>query len=143
MNWVRAPFLAVTSTRRSPESRPLAADEIDPALPEPFGLGRIVPVGGEGVASRQDDCDVERSHGGSSRTGDRPCVRQGLRRPEERLARNARPIRAFASDALGFDDDRAESAFDSPIRHVLPRRPAADDDDVVLVLSHGRPQRGE
>ena len=79
----------------------MPAHEVDPVLLEPCRLARIIPVGGEGVASRQDGRYVECPRGGGARTGDRPRVRQGLQRPQERLARNARPVGAFASDALG------------------------------------------
>ena len=59
----------------------MASDEIDLVLLKPCGLARIVPVGDEGVASRQDGRDVERPCRGGPRTGDRPCVRQRLQRP--------------------------------------------------------------
>ena len=65
------------------------------------------------------------------------CPVHGLARPQQRLGRDARPVRALAADELALDERHAQAALGQRAGAVLARRAAADDDDVV-VAAHQR-----
>ena len=58
----------------------------------------------------------------------------GLARTQQRLRRDARPVRALATDELALDDGDAQPALGQRARAVLTRRARAEDDDVVVAV---------
>ena len=67
-------------------------------------------------------------------TGHVPGGLEDLDRPQQRLARHAGPVRAFAAEQFVLDDHRgAVAALDGVLRDDLAGRPTADHDDVVGV----------
>ena len=58
---------------------------------------------------------------------------------QQRLGRDACPVRALPPDQLTFDESHPQSAVGQLAGAVLARRAAADDDDVV-VRGHRRPR---
>ena len=59
-----------------------------------------------------------------------------LARPQQRLGRDARPVRALAADQLALDERDAQPALGQRAGAVLAGRAAAEHDDVVVV-AHG------
>ena len=59
-----------------------------------------------------------------------------LEGPQERLARHALPVGALASQQLGLDQDRAQTAPCAVVGDILPGRPAAQDHDVADLRAH-------
>ena len=55
-----------------------------------------------------------------------------LARAQQRLGRDARPVRALAADELALDERDAQAALGERAGAVLAGRAAADDDDVVV-----------
>ena len=51
---------------------------------------------------------------------------------QQRLGRDAGPVRALAADELALDQRDTQAAFGERTRAVLAGRAAADDDDVVV-----------
>ncbi len=103
------------------------AQERDALLGQPALLPRVRVVGDHEVAVRERGVDVDL--GGRRRL---PRRVHGLARPQQRLRRDARPVRALAPDELPLDDGDAEPALGERSGAVLPGRPAAQDDDVVV-----------
>jgi hypothetical protein len=108
--------------------------EGDPGALEPLDLARVVPVGGEGGAPRQDRSAVDLAGHGLGRAGDRARRREHGARAQERLGRHARPVRALAADELLLDDDDAQPGAARAVGDVLPDRTRADDHDVVRAV---------
>ena len=103
------------------------AQQRDALLGQPALLPRVRVVGDHEVAVRERGVDVDL--GGRRRL---PRRVHGLARPQQRLRRDARPVRALAADQLPLDDGDAEPALGERAGAVLPGRPAAQDDDVVV-----------
>ena len=61
----------------------------------------------------------------------------GLARAQQRLRRDARPVRALAADQLALDERDAQAALGQRAGAVLARRAAADDDHVVVAAHVG------
>jgi hypothetical protein len=59
-------------------------------------------------------------------------VVHGLTGPQQRLGRDARPVRAFAPDELALDKGNSQPAVSQLAGAVLARRTAADHDHVVV-----------
>src|SRR5258708_39113683 len=65
-----------------------------------------------------------------------PCTASPGR--EQRLGRNARPIRALTADQVALDERDAQPALGQCRGAVLSGRPTTKDDDVVIA-AHGAP----
>src|SRR6516162_9144327 len=97
-----------------------AAKQVDPRLLQPFDLAVVFPVVREGVAAGQDRRGIEaRADGAAHAVG--LCYRR--HRAKQRLARHARPVRAFAADELRFHDRRAKAAAHRAFSDVLSGGP--------------------
>ena len=59
-----------------------------------------------------------------------------LARAQQRLRRDARPVRALAADQLALDQGDPQAALGQLAGAVLARRAAADDDHVVVAGAH-------
>ena len=105
-------------------------DQVDPVLGEPALLPGVGVVRDHEVAPRERCLDVDRRRRGG--------VVRGVRRlagPQERLRRDAGPVRALAADQLALDERHAKTAFGERPGAVLTGRAAADHDHVVVAHS--------
>ena len=115
----------------------LPADDVGADVDEPAGLRAVVPAAGERVAGGERLLDVHGA-GDGTRRGRRPAGRgEGLAGAQQRLAGHAGPVRALPADQLALDHRGGQPVVAGVPGRVLPGRPAADDDDVVLLLVHG------
>jgi hypothetical protein len=108
-----------------------AAQQVDPRSRQPALLTRVRVLGDHEVAPRERRLDIDlRGRRRLARRMDR------LARPQQRLRRYARPVRALAADQLALDERDAQPALGQRAGAVLARRAAAQHDDVVVV-AHG------
>ena len=119
-----------TSTAPVPASSAAPADQVDPVLAEPALLPGVGVVGHHEVAPGERGLGVDRRRRGRlvGRVG-------GLAGAQERLRRDARPVRALAADQLALDERDAKAALGERARAVLAGRAAADHDHVVVAHS--------
>ena len=108
-----------------------AAQQVDAVARQPALLPGVGVVGDHEVPPRQRRVDVDLR-------GRRRLARavHGLAGPQQRLRRDARPVRALAPDQLALDDGDTQPAVGERAGAVLPGRARAQDDDVVVV-AHG------
>jgi len=115
-----------------PGEATVAPEHVDPRALGPLHLARVVEVRGELVAASENRFDVDS-------LGTQPSCRslqalglgEELDRPQQCLARDARPVGALAAEQLVLDDDRgAVAASGRIVRGVLAGGSSADDDDV-------------
>src|SRR4051812_46460284 len=116
----------------------LAADELDALLVEPLDRVLVLPVRGHEVAVLERRAEVDRPV--HRLRGARHLARSlhGLARPQERLRRDARPVRALAADQLALDDRDAHATIRQFPGADLPDRTRSDD-DCVVAISHAFP----
>ena len=110
-----------------------AANEVDAVCCEPTLLAGVGVVRNHEVAPRKCSLDVY------LRRGSR-LVRtvRSFTRTQQRLRRNARVVRALATDQLALDDCDAQTALGERACAVFARRAATEDDDVVLTGHVGK-----
>ena len=109
-----------------------AAQQVDAVVGQPALLSGVGVVGDHEVAPGERRLDVDLgARGRLARPVDR------LARAQQRLRRDARPVRALAADQLALDDGHAQAALGQGARAVLARRAAAEHDHVV-VAAHRR-----
>ena len=94
----------------------MPTEQSDAVLGEPAFLPGVGVVGDHEVAPRQRSLDVDRRACRSVVRGMR-----GLARAEQRLGRDARPIRALAADELALDDRDTKATFGQRAGAVLAR----------------------
>ena len=121
-----------TSTAPVPASRPLPRSRSMPSSGQPALLAGVGVVRDHEVAPGERRLDVDLG-------GRRRLVRgvHGLARAQQRLRRDARPVRALAADELALDERDAQPALGERAGAVLARRAAAEDDDVVVAAHVG------
>src|SRR3954447_25393593 len=124
---------AVDLDRARTGEPPAAAQQVDAVIGEPAVLSRIGPVRGHEVAPGERRLDVDL---GGGRGVARPVHR--LARPQQRLGRNARPVRALTAHELALDDGHAQTALRELPCAVLARRAAAEHDHVVVAVHAGQ-----
>src|SRR5690606_17225578 len=100
----------------------------------PLDLALVVPAAGERVAAREHRLRVELGR----RPGQPPQRRHRVPGPQQRLRRDAGPVRALPAEQLRLDDQRREAGADGVVGDVLPRRATAQHDD-VNVRHHDTP----
>ena len=61
---------------------------------------------------------------------------------QQRLGRDARPVRALAADELALDHGNAQPALGERAGAVLSRRASAEDDDVIVAAIAGAAHQG-
>ena len=96
-------------------------------LGQPALLAGVGVVGDHEVAPGERRLDVDLGGGGRLAGG----VHR-LARTQQRLGRDARPVRALAADQLALDDGDAQAALGQRAGAVLARRAAAEHDHVVV-----------
>ena len=116
-----------TSTAPTPASRPLPRSRSMPLSASQRSLARVGVVRDHEVAPGERRLDVDLRVR-------RRLVRRvhGLARTQQRLRRDARPVRALAADELALDERDAQAALGERAGAVLARRAAADHDHVVV-----------
>ena len=122
-----------------PNQPPRATQEVDPHRFRPGDRARVVVVRHLEVAPlkcrpRVDAVSVQRL----ARARRLTCVLDHLARTQQRLRRDARPVRALPAEELAFDDRHLEATRHERPRAVLARRPTAQDDHVVVRAHRGR-----
>ena len=131
-----------TSTTPGPASRPVPRSRSMPLSASQRSCSRVGVVRDHEVAPGQRRLDVDLGAGGRLA---RPVDR--LARAQQRLGRDARPVRALPAHQLALHDGHAQAAFGQGARAVLARRAGADHDDVVVARAHLDPNffpsRGE
>ena len=120
-----------TSTDAGARQLALAAQQRDAVVGQPALLTGVGVVRHHVVAPRERGRDVDL---GARRRLARAVHR--LARAQQRLGRDARPVRALAADQLPLDDGHPQPARGDRGGAVLAGRPAAQDDHVVV--AHGR-----
>ena len=116
-----------TSTTPVPASLPVPRSRSMPRLRQPALLAGVGVVRHHEVAPGQRGLDVDlRGRAGVARALHR------LARAQQRLRRNAGPVGALAADQLALDDGDAQPARRQRRGAVLARRPAAEDDHVIV-----------
>ena len=112
---------AVDLHHARPGQPPATAKQVDAVIGEPTLLTGVGVVGDHEVSPGKDGLDVDLRRG-------RRVVRtvHGLARSQQRLGRNARPVRALATDQLALDERDAQTALCERAGAVLARRAAAD-----------------
>jgi hypothetical protein len=108
----------------------LAAKDGDPPLEEPSDLARVVVPADQLVAPLERPVDVDRCRDGLPGAGHALGGRHHVPGAQQRLARYAAPVRAFAADQLALDDGDGEAPLGAPARHHLPGRAGSEDGDV-------------
>src|SRR6266542_5225615 len=103
-----------------------AADQLDALALQPAKLPVVPPAGGHVVALGEGGCRVEPACDGLSSARRPPRGSQHATWPDERLARDAAPVRALSAYQLPFRDGDAEAAISQPASGVLAGRPRAD-----------------
>ena len=108
-----------------------AAQEVDAVVGQPALLTRVGVVRDHEVPPGERGLDVDLR-------GGRRLARSlhRLARPQQRLRRDARPVRALAADQLALDERDTQPALGQCAGAVLAGRAAAHHDDVV-VAAHG------
>jgi hypothetical protein len=120
--------LAVDLDDAGPGQATGPAQQVDAAVGQEALLARVGVVRHLEVAPGQRALDVDlRARGRLARLVHR------LARAQQRLGRDARPVRALAADELALDDGDPQAAVRQRRGAMLPRRAAAEDDDVVVV----------
>ncbi len=117
---------------------PGAPGERDADPVEPAELALVAPARRERVAPPEHGGGVELAGHGLAGALDGARGVERLDRPQQRLARHARPVRALAAHQLGLHHDDAQPTADGVVGDVLPRRPSAEDDHVELRLVERR-----
>jgi hypothetical protein len=97
-------------------------------------LAGVVPVRHVAVATAEDTCRVDRAGDGFAGAVDAAGVVQCKNRSQQRLARHAAPVRAFAADEFAFHDRDLQPRRTGPSSDVLANRSCSDNDDVVSVF---------
>ena len=135
------PLGAVSSLDLDPSfaGQPAAAPhEGGPQPVEPPDLALVVPPGGHPVPPGQRLRRVEVPGDGRSGPRHPTCGGEHLSRPQEGLARHARPVGALATHQLALDQRRAQPGIDAPTHGVLTRRSSPHHDHVVGVCHRQR-----
>jgi hypothetical protein len=101
----------------------------------PVGLPAVVPVRDVAIAAAEHTGGVDRAANRLPRAVDAAGVRDRDNRPQQRLARNAGPIRTFTTDQLLLHHRDPESGGTGPFGDALADRSGANDDDVVAVFA--------
>ena len=117
------------------------ADESDPGVVEPLDLPDIVVGADEGGTACQCRGRAGGPGHGLARTGHVRGSGDRHDRPEERLARDARPVRALCTHQLGFHDSDGQTASVGVVGDVLTHRTGAEDHHVVLRHERTLPDR--
>ena len=105
----------------------VAAQQVDVRARQPTLLTGVGVVRDHVVAPGEGGLDVD--------FGRRRCVacgRDRLAGTQERLGRDARPVRALAPDQFAFDERDAESALGERPRAVFAGRTSTEHDHVVV-----------
>jgi hypothetical protein len=104
-----------------------APQQVDALVGQPPLLAGVGIVRDHEIAPGERRLDVDlRARCGLTRLMHR------LTRAEQRLGRDARPVRTLAADQLALDERDAQAALGQRTGAVLARRAAAQDDDVVV-----------
>src|SRR5581483_3035229 len=104
-----------------------AADQVDPVLGQPARLPRVGVVRDHEVAPGERSLDVDL---GARRRLAGTVYR--LARAQQRLRRDARPVRTLAAGELALNDRDAQSPLGERGGAVLAGRAATEDDHVVV-----------
>src|SRR5262249_6852416 len=88
---------------------------------EPLDLAVVVPVRGDVVTPGEHGVDLELAGDGGRDAGHAPRLGQHLTWAQQRLARHARPVRAFSPDQFGLDDHDRRPALVATTGDVLAR----------------------
>jgi hypothetical protein len=115
----------------------VTAEHGDPLGLGPGRLAGVVVSADHEVAPGEGGGGVERAGHGLAGAGRLASCGDGLARAQQRLRRDAAPVRAFAAEQLALDDRHAQVAGGQAGGAVLAGRSAADDDDVEV--THARP----
>src|SRR5204862_6466128 len=107
---------------------------VDAGVRSPLGLAAVVVVRDLEVAPCEDLADVDLAAADRRLAAALP----RLAGPQERLGRDARPVRALAAQQLALDDGHAHAGLGQRPRTVLAGGAAAEDDDVVLTHDPAR-----
>ena len=128
---------AVDLDHARPGQPAAATQEGDAVVGQPALLPRVGVVGDHEVAVREHGVDIDLR-------GRRRLTRlvHGLARPQQRLRRDAREVRALAAHQLALDQRDAQPALGERARAMLARRAAAHHDHVVVVAHAVERKRG-
>ena len=107
------------------------SNERDVLALEPPELPVVGPVVRHVVALRERGSDVDLSGDRLRCAGHPTSRREHVARSDERLRRDATPVRALPADELLLDERDLQAAVGTPARRVLPRGSPADHDHVV------------
>src|SRR5271165_1100093 len=113
--------------RAGPGQPARAAQQVDAPARQPALLAGIGIVRHHEVPPGQRGCHVDlRARADVARALHR------LARAQQRLRRNTRPVRAFPADQLPLHDGDTQPARSQRRGTMLPRRPAAEDNHVIV-----------
>src|SRR4029077_1693988 len=117
----------------------LAAEQIDALAVQPLHLAVVRVVGDLEIAPGERRRDIELA--GDRLSGAGRVMRLGdrLARAQQRLRRNACPVRALAADELALGDRHPQTPLGQTAGTVLAGRSGAHDDDVVVVIDAHSP----
>src|SRR5262249_33430104 len=107
-----------------------AAQEVDALAVKPRDLTVVVPSAGHVVALGERSGDIERSGDRLGGAGYPAGGGEDVTGPDERLGRDATPVRALSPDQLSLDDGDRQTRVGTASRGRFPGRPGAYDDDV-------------
>src|SRR4051812_43114974 len=108
-----------------------APDDLDPRALRPRRLTGVPVVADHEVAPREDGRRIRAAAvDGLGRAGRLARGLERLAGAQQRLGRDAAPVRALAAEQLALHDRDPQAAVRQPRGAVLAGRPAAEDDDV-------------
>ena len=131
---VSVPSASVTTTVRSPSSRPVPRIRSMPAPSTHLTWPESSQCEVNAVAAGERRGDVLLAGHRLRRAVDGARLGEHLGAAQQRLARHARPVRALAADELALHEDGGQPAPDDDVGDVLARRARPEDDDVVGLL---------
>jgi len=102
-------------------------------LVQPWQLTLVMPVAGHVVALRQRGRDIDLTCYGLGCSRRPPSRRDHITGPDQGLAGNAGPVRAFAAEKLPLDQRDAEAAVGAAARDHLTSRAGADNDHIEFL----------
>ncbi len=97
-----------------PQNPGVASHELGALIGEPSRMPRVVPPVRDLVAPPEDAFDGDLACDRLRRSGSEACGRERLGRPEQRLRRETRVVRAFPSSQLPLDDSDLSVGVEAP-----------------------------